>query len=334
VNQRSSQALHELLRDTSRSFYLTLRVLPGGVRFQIGLAYLLARTSDTIADTTLLPVESRLDALQALHEHIQGRATSALDFAGLADGQGDPAEKRLLNQAEATIEALDRTSDADRALIRNVLATIVSGQALDLRRFGQPGGAGVVALQTDAELDDYTYRVAGCVGEFWTRICRAHLFPGADLDEKLLLERGVRFGKGLQLVNILRDIPRDLRQGRCYVPRDLLSSAGLDPRDLLDPGNMERFRATYNQLLDRAEGFLRDGWQYALTLPATSVRVRLACAWPVLIGLDTLRLLRERNALDPAERIKISRARVRKLILKSVLLYPVPGAWRRWVKAG
>jgi farnesyl-diphosphate farnesyltransferase len=62
------------------------------------------------------------------------------------------------------------------------------------------------------------------------------------------------------------------------------------------------------------------------------VRVRLACAWPILIGLDTLQLLRERNALDAAQRIKISRARVRNLILKSVLLYPVPGAWRGWIK--
>ena len=35
----------------------------------------------------------------------------------------------------------------------------------------------IVALETPSELDDYTYRVAGCVGEFWTRICRIHLFP-------------------------------------------------------------------------------------------------------------------------------------------------------------
>ena len=37
-------ALNELLKQTSRSFYLTLRVLPAAVRPQIGLAYLLART--------------------------------------------------------------------------------------------------------------------------------------------------------------------------------------------------------------------------------------------------------------------------------------------------
>ncbi len=43
-------ALNDLLKRTSRSFYLTLRVLPAAVRPQIGLAYLLARTTDTVAD--------------------------------------------------------------------------------------------------------------------------------------------------------------------------------------------------------------------------------------------------------------------------------------------
>ena len=52
-------ALNDLLKATSRSFYLTLRVLPAAVRPQIGLAYLLARTTDTIADTELVALDSR-----------------------------------------------------------------------------------------------------------------------------------------------------------------------------------------------------------------------------------------------------------------------------------
>ncbi|MCI0869448.1 MAG: squalene/phytoene synthase family protein, partial [Chloroflexi bacterium] len=46
--------LTDLLKGVSRSFYLTLRVLPGGIREPVGLAYLLARAADTIADTTLI----------------------------------------------------------------------------------------------------------------------------------------------------------------------------------------------------------------------------------------------------------------------------------------
>src|SRR5205823_4757023 len=55
--------LGALLKSVSRSFYLTLRVLPRGLREPIGLAYLLARAADTIADTSILPPEKRLDLL-------------------------------------------------------------------------------------------------------------------------------------------------------------------------------------------------------------------------------------------------------------------------------
>jgi len=57
-------ALNDLLKATSRSFFLTLRVLPARVRPQVGLVYLLARTTDTIADTELVPPAQRVDTLQ------------------------------------------------------------------------------------------------------------------------------------------------------------------------------------------------------------------------------------------------------------------------------
>src|SRR6516225_1330467 len=84
------QMLTSLLRDVSRSFYLTLRVLPARIRPQIGLAYLLARTTDTIADTELVTLDHRLGALQALKERIQGRHEARLDFGELARHQGSP----------------------------------------------------------------------------------------------------------------------------------------------------------------------------------------------------------------------------------------------------
>src|SRR5262245_30415055 len=75
-----ADSLSRLLKATSRSFYLTLRVLPGAIRPQIGLAYLLARTTDTIADTEILPVEQRLAALQKLRARILGQISAPLNF--------------------------------------------------------------------------------------------------------------------------------------------------------------------------------------------------------------------------------------------------------------
>jgi farnesyl-diphosphate farnesyltransferase len=213
-------------------------------------------------------------------------------------------------------------------MVRVVLDTITTGQELDLRCFAGSSADRVLALQTGVELDDYTYRVAGCVGEFWTRICRAYLFPKAVLDEAALLTKAVRFGKGLQLVNILRDLPVDLRQGRCYLPALELTSVGLRPEALLQPANEPTLRPVYNNWLDRAEGHLRAGWAYTNTLPRGCVRVRLACAWPLLIGRETLKLLRTGNVLDPERRFKVSRRQVRSIIVRSILLYPWRGAWQ------
>jgi len=341
-----------LLRDTSRSFYLTLRVLPGAIRPQIGLAYLLARATDTIADTEAVPLGERLAALDQMRRRILGETNAVLDFARFTGGtsytsphppeewegmgtrvtrpsEGTSAERALLSRINEAIAALEQFSAADRQRIREVLGVITGGQELDLRRFAGASERNIVVLQTAAELDDYTWRVAGCVGGFWTKMCRAHLFPKARLDETQFLTDAIRFGKGLQLVNILRDLPRDLRHGRCYLPADELRGANLAPADLLQPESIAKLRPVYDAWLARAEAHLSTGWDYTNSLPRNQRRVRLACAWPVLIGARTLALLRAGNPLDPARRIKVSRAEVRGILLRSLLALGSARLWRR-----
>src|SRR5471032_1321692 len=117
-------ALNDLLKATSRSFYLTLRVLPARVRPQIGLAYLLARTTDTIADTEIVSLERRLGALQQLRERILGQNPTPLNFGELVERQNLSAEKLLLNKIEDGLSTLQSFSEADKKLIRDVLTTI------------------------------------------------------------------------------------------------------------------------------------------------------------------------------------------------------------------
>src|SRR5205085_6223283 len=217
----------------------------------MALAYLLVRASDTIADTQILPVWIRLQGLEALRQRILGHSSVPLDFGEFAVGQDEEGEKArkedfgassqspdplvcpervLLERIEEGLALLNQFSSADRELLRQVLDTIMSGQALDLTRFASANSLHIKSLETEQELDDYTYRVAGCVGEFWTRLCRARLFPKAQLDDVLLLANAVRFGKGLQLVNLLRDLPKDLREGRCYLPAEALQHFRLTPQ--------------------------------------------------------------------------------------------------------
>jgi len=323
------KTVQSLLQQTSRTFYLTLRVLPSSVRTQIGIAYLLARTTDTIADTDLVPLDQRLQALKDLRERIIGLRKVPVHFGELAQQQGIAAERTLLEKAEVSITLLRTLEHDDLELVLKVLDLIATGQEMDLHRFAGATPGRVASLHVESELDEYTWLVAGCVGEFWTRICRRHIFPRAQLDDTQLLADAIRFGKGLQLINILRDLPADLRKGRCYLPdQELFKTAGLLPHDLLDPANAKRLRPLYNRYLDLAESYLAAGWNYTNCLPWRCIRVRLACAWPILIGLGTIARLRTANPLDPSQTVKITRGEVRGILLASVLRYPFPAAWR------
>ncbi len=334
--------LVSVLKDVSRSFYRTLRVLPRPVRRQVSLAYLLARTSDTIADSGRTPPGERLTALEKFRKRISSASKEPLDLGAICGDETPVAEQTLLRRVEESISVLGTFEQADRGLIIRVLDTITTGQEQDLRRFSPPAAKPVAAdagrlqlgmqsLETPEELDNYTYMVAGCVGEFWTRICRSHLFPKEPLDEQSLVADGIRFGKGLQLVNILRDLPSDLRQGRCYMPSTQLEKLGLRPQDLLDPANYTRFRPLHEEWMALAEEHLRIGWRYTNRLPWRQARVRLACAWPLLIGFETLRVVRQGNVLDASVRLKASRNWVKKMFIRSVLSYPIPPLWRRLV---
>lgn len=328
----AARKLNPLLKKVSRSFHLTLRVLPETIRWQIGLAYLLARATDTVADTELIPWQERLITLRMLRDRILGTHGLPLDFSELAEQQGNASERELLLRIEEAIEVLGLLSPKDQERVREVITIISSGQEMDLERFGPAGEGSLVALQTHAGLEDYTYRVAGCVGVFWTRMVQAHLFHLAPMYESLLLKNGVWFGQGLQLINILRDLPRDLRRGRCYFPKDKLEEVGLKPEDLLNPANEERFRMIYDAYLDFAEARLAAGWEYTNALPRQFTRLRLACAWPILIGRRTLDMLRVNPVLDPAIEIKISRSEVYNIVITSTLSHPFASAWARLYK--
>ncbi len=322
--------LKRLLKATSRSFYLTLQVLPGAIRPQISLAYLLARTADTIADTTLVGEEARIKSLEAFNHFIQGQ-TATFSLQDLGEQQTFVAERELLGQTTPQREALDEYSDADRASIRKVLQTIVSGQILDLKRFAGAGSnvSAIQSLETDQELDDYTYRVAGCVGEFWTEMWTSHLAGKKSANNPELLREGIRFGKGLQMVNILRDLPADLRQGRCYIPRKELAAVGLKPEDLLHTECMGGFKGLYDRYLSVASEHLEAGWSYTNRIPARMIRLRLACAWPVLIGIRTIAQLKGANILDSSQRVKVTRQEIQGMIVGSALRYPFSGAWEK-----
>ena len=314
-----------ILRSVSRSFYLSIRLLPAKLRDPIALAYLLARATDTIADTAEIDADLRAEELAKLARLIQENErslTSENPFASIARLQQNASERALLEALPASLEWLHEIQPADRADIQSVLKEINQGQRLDLERFRNP--AQVAALQTAAELEQYIYLVAGSVGEFWTRICARHLPQFASRSGDEMLSLGIAYGKGLQLINILRDVGTDIRAGRCYLPAEELHLLGVKPADLAaDP---ERAKAILSAWLTRAEEGLGAGIEYACAI--NSWRVRFATALPALIGARTVALLRAAGPKAFEQRVKISRSEVRKILFRTVTNLASPRSLR------
>jgi farnesyl-diphosphate farnesyltransferase len=281
------KALLPLLKGVSRSFYLSIRLLPRGLRHPVALGYLLARASDTLADAPGLVTQERLRALGDFAVAVRDGATMP---PVRSTGGMTPQERLLLRELPRCINALSQLAPADRDDVLTVLGHIVRGQRLDVERFGDASAGQPRALASAGELEEYTYLVAGCVGEFWTRLGMRHVPRFASLGEPEMLELGRAYGQALQLVNVLRDADRDLAIGRRYLP------AGTD----------------LQHWMDRAQSGLESGMRYVGALH--NARVRVASALPALIGARTLSLLR---AEGPGA--KVPRAEVRALLWRTLL---------------
>ncbi len=325
MNERDeSRELDEILRGVSRSIYLTLKVAPRAMRPALGVGYLFCRAADTIADTRLIPRGARLDALARFREQFSRPSidVDALRAIGERVGapQENPDERALLRSLVPCFRAYLRLSPADRDRLARLVSTLTSGMEMDLRFF-PPEESGVVrALPSDAALDLYTYHVAGCVGEFWTELQLAHRPSLAMWNPSIMADLGVRFGKGLQMTNILRDLPADLAIGRCYLPEPALESVGVSVDDLAARAGLERLRPVVLDLIARTLALYRSGWEYVTAIPRREVRLRLACAWPLLIGLETFaRLAASEDPYAPGEHHKISRTDVYRIIRQSAV---------------
>jgi farnesyl-diphosphate farnesyltransferase len=257
-----------------------------------------------------------METLKMLSDGIQGKASREAvinHVASFLPLQENSAERRLLESLPACMEWLEQIEEADRDDIRAVLEKITHGQTLDLHRFDNP--AQVRALQTAADLEEYTYLVAGCVGEFWTRLCFRHLRGFASLSQDEMLALGRQYGMGLQLINVLRDAGGDLRAGRCYFPEDELGAIGVSAAQVLSQS--DRFQPIYQKWMEKAQDGLECGMRYSRAI--RNRRVRAATVLPALIGARTLALLREAGAGALHHTIKLPRSEVRSMIASLVV---------------
>lgn len=277
------------LQKVSRTFALTIPLLPQPLADYVANAYLLCRIADTVEDDPKAAVPVKQAWLR--------------DFGALA-AQGFPEGKSLEDLSSraraflkegAVASEYSLVCDMEKALSRTrgfppeTLKAISRGVAILSR--GMAESLNGVKIACFADLDRYCYFVAGVVGELLAALF-AQSDPGIDAEKLAALS--VSFGEGLQLTNILKDRSQDLRRGVSYLPGD-----SADPDTVRDAAAVTL-------------GHLENAMEFTRGLPRRSLGIRRFCLMNVCMAAATLKIICKDPEGD-ASALKITRAQVKRL---------------------
>jgi farnesyl-diphosphate farnesyltransferase len=212
--------LANLLEKTSRTFALSIPVLPEPTRREVMIAYLLFRIADTFEDASHWSPEERIGAIAdfnaLLSDYSRARAESLARVwveRGVARHAG---YRELMTKTPFVLDSFFALSPAAIPPIREHVVRSADGMASIVARTK----GGQLVLHSIPELRDYCYIVAGIVGEMLTELFLLERAALAGV-AAYLRERAATFGEALQLVNILKDSAADAREGRRYLPAEV-----------------------------------------------------------------------------------------------------------------
>lgn len=305
-----------MLKKVSRSFYLTLKALPLAIRNEIGVAYLLARFSDTLADS--VEVKDNLRMLRWFKNLlIQNNKVELENFCNELDRMGyyhlsHVGELELMSKVREVFGLFDELNVNVKALIRLMLLKIIHGQEQDLLFFENHKVGEVKSFKDWNQLRRYTYSVAGCVGEFWFRLIKLNMPEAMEYkvgEEWRLHRSAIEYGMALQMVNIVNDVSKDKKMGRSYLPLNGDFIEGKMPITAVKCV-WDEVRKEASQRLARGRFFLES---------IRSRRLLFATALPLRIAEENLILLNQVGEAGLQTRIKVSRWKIYIVLMKTAL---------------
>jgi len=316
TRHKAIEFCREILPAVSRTFSISIRLLPGELGAAIRCAYLICRIADTIEDERSLSAESKASLFDALAACFDDDARAGELVVSASRLTGNAADWRLVENAPFVFVAYRALPEVTRAHVRRWTGEMIAG----MRKFvlAYPHG---VRIQSLEEYREYCYYVAGTVGYLVTDLWHEHSPSIGKRRYAMLRERCQGFAEALQTVNILKDVARDAEQeNSIYIPEQLLQAHGGAHATILSPERAHATRAALSTLIQLAWRDLEQAKAYVLAIPRRAVAIRLSCALPLLFAYATLRDLTrlvEHPVRDGV--VKISRAEVKSLTVLSVI---------------
>lgn len=193
----------EVLKETSRTFYIPISGLPPGLQEAVASAYLCMRAIDEIEDHPNLDNSSKAKLLRTisltLQSAIDGFAVDSFVLGLNTHHQPLPeVSVRIREWALLAPESIaPRIWDATAAMADRM----ASWAEVNWK------------IHTESDLDRYTFSVAGAVGlllsDLWA------WYDGTQTNRA----QALGFGRGLQAVNILRNHTEDKGRGVDFFPK-------------------------------------------------------------------------------------------------------------------
>ena len=307
----------EILPAVSRTFALSIKLLPGTLGKAVLVSYLLCRIADTLEDEPALPAEAKAVLLDDLLACFDDAGAADAFPARVASLRGEPAHVRLTQHADLVFVEYRGLPTGTRAAVRQWVGEMIVG----MRKFVllYPHG---IRIQHIEEYREYCYYVAGTVGYLLTDLWREHAPSIGQRRYEALRERCRAFAEALQTVNILKDVATDAeRENSIYIPESLLQEHGSSHAGILAGRHLAGTQAALGTLVKLAWHDLEGARSYLLLIPRRAVAIRLFCGLPLLFAYATLRdLTRRPQALARREVVKISRREVKSLTLLGCLV--------------
>lgn len=240
-----SSRVWSALAASSRTFAIPIALLPAGLQEAVASAYLCLRAIDDIEDHATLDARCKAALLRGVSRLLQ--TTFCPDEVSAVWGPHAavlPAVTQRLGEwtTLASPVIAPRIWDATAAMADRMAQWVEASWR----------------IETVADLDAYTFSVAGAVGVLLCDLCAWHDGGQADRGQAIAM------GRGLQAVNIVRNRDDDLRRGVDFFP----------------PGWTREAVSSY------ARAHLLPAQAYLRTLPPCAVQ--LMCTIPIALALATL----------------------------------------------
>lgn len=309
----SLQKQSEYLQLVSRTFALTIPVLPEPLCDYVSLSYLMCRTCDTIEDDPQLSHEVRVSELENYVKAVRHEIDHVVWTNNMYEqikNTSVPAEVDLLKDLPSVMLRL-------YSYPKNVSDRII--KCLDIMSKGMAFQQSHDTVTVQADLDRYCYSVAGVVGELLAELFMNHS-PSLSKKRDIFMPLSVSFGEGLQMTNIIKDIWDDASRGVSWLPLGLQNNPNSDEmKKYFSTMSKEKKIELLNEQIKIASGHLWNGVKFMSLVPLRCQGIRKFCAWCVAMAFLSLQKVYQNPLFTDGKQVKISRKQVASVIKWSSL---------------